>query len=180
GEVSRELERYAGMLRQIYRAAVGADPDARFYVFSDHGMTPVRESFDLMGAVRNLGWNEPRDYLALYDSTMARFWFFRDECRRTVTAMLRELPCGKLVEAAERKALGIDFPDDRFGEAIFAMRPGCVIHPSHMGGNRWKGMHGFDPSHPTSLAAFLARREPAAPVRHIRDLYQLMLTEAGL
>jgi len=84
------------------------------------------------------------------------------------------------VPPEQRKRLGIAFPDDRFGELIFAMRPGCLIHPSHMGGNRWKGMHGFDPEHPTSRAAFLARQEPPLAVRHIRDLYHLMLRGAGL
>jgi len=179
-EVSCEIERYAGLIGQIYRAALESDPESAFYVFSDHGMTPVQESFDLMGAVRGLGFPEPDDYLALYDSTMARFWFFREAARQAVAALLEALPCGRLVRPEERRRLGIAFPDDRFGELIFAMRPGCVIHPSYMGGNRWKGMHGFDPEHPTSRAAFLARREPPVAVRHIRDLYNLMLREAGL
>jgi predicted AlkP superfamily pyrophosphatase or phosphodiesterase len=178
--VTREIEQYGDLIRQLYRAVLASDPDATFYVFSDHGMTPVESSFDLMSAVRSLGFREPQDYLALYDSTMARFWFFREECRRAVAALLERLPCGRLVRPEERKQLGIAFPDDRFGELIFAMRPGCVIHPSYMGGNRWKGMHGFDPEHPTSRAAFLARREPPIAVQHIRDLYYLMLREAGL
>ena len=178
--VSRQLRRYENQIRTIFEVTMDQDSRAAFYVFSDHGMTPVSESFDLMGAVRSLGFREPDDYLALYDSTMARFWFFRDSARQAVTDRLESLPCGRIVGPAERRRLGIAFSDDRFGELIFAMRPGCVIHPSYMGGNRWKGMHGFDPEHPSSRAAFLARREPPVVVRHIRDLHQLMLREAGL
>lgn len=178
--VSRELGRYENWIRDIYRTAMEMDPETAFYVFSDHGMTPVSESFDLMAAVRRLGWREPQHYLALYDSTMARFWFFHEEARRAVIALLESLACGRLVRPEDRKKLGIAFPDNRFGELVFAMRPGCLIHPSHMGGNRWKGMHGFDPQHPTSMAALLARREPPAPAQHIRDLYTLMVREAGL
>ncbi len=178
--VACEIRRYENWIRVIYRAALAADPDTAFYVFSDHGMTPVSESFDLMGAVRTLGWREPEHYLALYDSTMARFWFFHEEARRAISGLLQSLPYGRLVRREDRKQLGIAFDDDRFGELVYAMRPGCLIHPSHMGGNRWKGMHGFDPQHPTSFAVLLARREPRTPVRHIRDLHALMLREAGL
>ena len=178
--VSEEIGRYAALIGEVYRTALACNSEVAFYVFSDHGMTPVEDSFDLMGAVRSLGFREPDDYLALYDSTMARIWFFRESCRHAVAALLETLSCGRLVPPEQRKRLGIAFPDDRFGELIFAMRPGCLIHPSHMGGNRWKGMHGFDPEHPTSRAAFLARQEPPLAVRHIRDLYHLMLRGAGL
>ncbi len=178
--VSREMERYESWIRGIFRVALEADAHAAFYVFSDHGMTPVRESFDLMEAVRALGLREPEEYLALYDSTMARFWFFNDRARCAVTELLGSLPYGRVVRREERRRLGIAFCDDRFGELVYAMRPGCLIHPSYMGGNRWKGMHGFDPEHPTSYAALLARQEPPVPVRHIRDLFALMLREAGL
>lgn len=178
--VSREILRYEAWIRTIFRTALEVDAGAAFYVFSDHGMTPVEESFDLMGAVRALGRREPEDYLALYDSTMARFWFFDDRTRSAITELLDSLSCGQLVRREDRKRLGIGFSDDRFGELIFAMRPGCLIHPSYMGGNRWKGMHGFDPQHPTSLAALLASGCPPLPVRHICDMFTLMLREAGL
>lgn len=178
--VNRELQRYARDVASLFEVATSVDSDVAFYVFSDHGMTPVTEAFDLMAAVRELGWQEPQDYLALYDSTMARFWFFHPACREAIAQRLRSLSCGRILDEPERRRFGLVFPDQRFGELIFAMRPGCVIHPSHMGGNRWRGMHGFDPQHPDSLAVLLARCAPPVPVDHICQLYQLMRHEAGL
>jgi predicted AlkP superfamily pyrophosphatase or phosphodiesterase len=178
--VHRELEQYAAAIESLFYAARMHDGETAFYVFSDHGMTPVRESFDLMSDIRTLNWREPDDYVALYDSTMARFWFFREACRRDITERLMCLPVGRLVSAEDRQRWGIGFSDQRFGELIFVMRPGCVIHPSYMGGNRWRGMHGFAPEEPTSLAVLLASRRPPVPVDHICQIYDLMRHEAGL
>ena len=58
-----------------------SDPNASMTLFSDHGMTPVTDRFDLVGAIDELGFSMPKDYLAVYDSTMARFWFFNPEAR---------------------------------------------------------------------------------------------------
>ena len=175
-----ELRKYAGTIEGLHKAAVEADPEAAFYVFSDHGMTPIAGTFDLMGAIEALGWNAPRDYLALYDSTMARFWFFREEARAAIAGKLASLECGRVVSPAERKAWGIDFRDNRFGDLVFLMNEGRLMHPSHMGKAPWPGMHGFDPRASSSAACLLARRDPPVAVSGLCDLFSLMMREAGL
>lgn len=180
GSIDAELARYASAIHSIYEAAVARDPEAAFYVFSDHGMTPTRETFDLMGALAGLGFNVPSDYIALYDSTMARFWFFTEPARRSITECLSGLTCGHIVGPLEQKAFGIDFDDNRFGDLIFLMKPGCLIHPGFMGRVPWAGMHGFHPDDRFSSAALMARRETPVPVQNIRDVFQLMLHEAGI
>lgn len=180
GRVDLELRKYASDIRTIYEAAAAVDPGMGFYVFSDHGMTQIRETFDLMGVVQSLGWRAPRDYLTLYDSTMARFWFFQEQARKDILAKLAGLGCGHVVTEEERKAFGIDFGHNRFGDAVFLMNEGCLMHPSHMGRVPWPGMHGFHPQDISSSAALLARRPPPIDIRHVRDMYQLMRHEAGL
>lgn len=174
------LAQYAEDIRRIFEAAVQRDPETAFYVFSDHGMTPIRETFDLISLIRGLGWKEPRDYLALYDSTMARFWFFSPQARRAIQIRLESLECGRVLSPQDQKALGIGFSDARFGELIFLMRPGCLICPSYMGRTPWAGMHGFDPDDPHSSAALLARRPPPVAVEGIWQMFDLMRHEAGL
>jgi len=39
-------------------------------------MTPVEHAYDLVSEIEGLGFLMPEDYLAVYDSTMARYWFF--------------------------------------------------------------------------------------------------------
>lgn len=180
GSVDAELGRYASAIRSVYNTAMACNPETSFYVFSDHGMTPTRETFDLMGAISSLGLCVPRDYVALYDSTMARFWFFSELARQSISARLGGLNCGAIVGPDEQKAFGIDFADNRFGDLIFLMKPGCLVHPSFMGRVPWPGMHGFHPDDPGSSAALLAHRKMPIPVGNIRDMFQLMLQEAGI
>jgi hypothetical protein len=178
--VRHQLRRYSDDIAGLLETALARDADTAFYVFSDHGMTPVRERVNLMAIIHELGWREPQDYLALYDSTMARFWFFNDSCRKAVTQRLEALPCGRILTLQDRERWGLAFPDTRFGELIFVMRPGVVICPSYMGLSSWPGMHGFDPEHKSSLAALLGRREPPISVDDICQIYDLMRHEAGL
>ena len=178
--VAGELEKCAVNIRKIYEAALAADPGASFYAFSDHGMTPIRETHDLMAAVGQLGWRVPRDYLAVYDSTMARFWFFNDRARASIQERLAVLGCGAVVGAVEQQRFGIDFADNRFGELIFMMHAGCVIHPSHMGRTPWAGMHGFHPDEPTCSGALISRRSPPLPVQNVWDMFDIMVYEAGI
>ena len=68
----------------MFRIARERDPEASLVVSSDHGMTPVTNHTDLVGEVAKLGLRMPQDYLAVYDSTMARFWFFNETARARV------------------------------------------------------------------------------------------------
>ena len=119
--VEIKLKYYEEAIGKIYRTALEADQESPFFVFSDHGMTHVHETYDLMGELESLGFSVPKDYLALFDSTMARFWFFNDEARRAVTDCLSNLPCGHWVSEQDSRTFGIDFDHQGFGEAIFMM-----------------------------------------------------------
>jgi len=170
--VERQLARYENWLREIYEAARAADDEVVFYVLSDHGMTPKRSGYDLVGKIRELGLKMPGDYLALYDSTMARFWFFNDRARKSISARLAELDCGHVLSEPEKKDLGIDFSDHRQGEIVFLMNPGVLIEPSFFGRKGPEGMHGFHPDDPFSSAIFLSNVPPSQPVQTLVDVHE--------
>ncbi len=178
--VDAKLGEYAAGIRAIRNRALAADPAASMYVFSDHGMTPIRTTFDLMARIHPLGLRAGRDYLALYDATMARFWFFDPGAEAGIRGVLDTVGCGRVIREEEARRLGVDFGHRRFGDLIFLMDAGTLIHPSHMGRTAWPGMHGFHPADAYSSAALLAGSEPAIPVRNICDLFGLMLHEAGI
>lgn len=173
--VDAELKRYEKWLADLYQAACEAEEDVAFFVFSDHGMTPKRSGFDLIGAIESLGFKMPADYIALYDSTMARFWFFNDQARQAIHNRLSTLECGHVLSVEEKRGLGIEFDDLRYGETIFLLNPGVLIEPSFMGTRAPNGMHGFHPDDLYSSAALLGNRDPGRPVRILTDLYDLML-----
>ena len=126
-KVDEKLDWYAGELRRLFTAARTADPEATFTIFSDHGMAPVREHYPLVDQVEALGFHAPSQYLAIYDSTMARFWFFDEAARREIVALLESVPCGRVVPDAELQELGVWFPDRRYGELILLLHPGWLL-----------------------------------------------------
>lgn len=172
--IERQLRRYDSWLREVYEEACRTNEEVAFYVFSDHGMTPKRSGYDLIGTIGQLGFEMPRDYLALYDSTMARFWFFDDRAEKQIATRLAELDCGHILTEKEKSELGIDFPDDRHGKIIFLLNPGVLIEPSYFGTKAPAGMHGFHPDDPYSSAVFLSNREPKHNIQTLVDVHQVM------
>src|SRR5213079_2860688 len=115
------------------------------------------------------------DYAVVYDSTMARFWFFNERARQQISGCLREIPQGRILPDAELKELRALFPDRYFGELIFLVREGVLIVPSHMGERPIRGMHGYHPNAKHSYA-MLCTNQPDLPadVTGITDIFRLM------
>ncbi len=178
--IRERLRWYGAELESLFRTARQRDAEAQFCIFSDHGMAPVRGRTDVAGTVAGLGLAMPRDYLAVYDSTMARFWFFHHRARRLVRSALSEQPHGRLLPAEELRREGVFFPDHRFGETIFLLDPGWLIAESHFNGAGWNptGMHGYHPDDTDSDAIFLSNFVPAAKLSDIRDLHAILTSAA--
>jgi hypothetical protein len=174
--LEEKLQWYERELRGLFDFARTLDPSAGMTVFSDHGMTPVECRHDLFGEIEPLGFRTPEDYLAVYDSTMARFWFFSDRARAEISRVLRSSICGHVLDDAELDRLGIRFPDRRFGDLVFLLKPGWLIARSGFENPRWmpSGMHGYHPDDRYSDACFLSDREPPVEVRTIIDVYDCM------
>lgn len=178
--VRRALDDYAAGLRRVYHAACEAHDDVRMFVFSDHGMTPIRWTHDLRKDVASLGLSVPRDYLPAYDSTMARFWVWNDTARARLTALLEDHPCGTLLSEAELQRLGVWFEDGRYYHLLFLMKPGMLLSPSDMGAIRFAGMHGYHPSEPTADAVLLSTVPVDKAVDHITGVHDLLREDLGL
>ncbi len=178
--LDRQLDSYAERLRAVLETARTVDPDASFTILSDHGMTPVGQSYNLVAEIERLGLRMPDDYLAVYDSTMARFWFFTSRGRQAITERLASVPCGRILDDAELDGLGILFADRRYGELVFLLDPGWLVGGSGFSGPGWTpaGMHGYHPDDWHSDAILLSNREPGPEVRTIADVYPLMLEAA--
>jgi hypothetical protein len=174
--LEQRLQWYAERLHQLFHAARSADPDATFTVTSDHGMTPVHGHYDLVRDVTASGLKMPDDYLAVYDSTMARFWFFSERARQAIANLLGGLPCGRILPDEELRQLGILFPDRRYGETIFLLNPGLLVSHSDFNGPGWMpaGMHGYHPDDPYSDAVFLSSHKPPLLLQTIADVYSCM------
>ena len=172
GEKLREYETWIGAVHETASRYYDKVP---LHVFSDHGMANCDVHVDLMAKLKALPLRIGKDYSAVYDSTMARFWFHTPGAREKLEAALKAMPEGRIMPDSELAELNTLFEDRAFGELIYLMPEGTLIVPSHMGERPIRAMHGYHPDDPHSYAT-LFTNEPTLPakVTAINDIYKLM------
>jgi hypothetical protein len=178
-EVPAKLAAYEPWLAELMARAHEHYAEVRLTVFSDHGMANCDRLLDLRARIDPLGLRMGVDYAVVYDSTMARFWFFHARARRLVTECLRTVPEGRILPDEELAELGTLFPDHYFGELIFLLDEGGLIVPSHMGERPIRAMHGYHPDAPHSYASLLTNyADVPAHITAIPHVYELMTGQA--
>ncbi|NOT33277.1 MAG: hypothetical protein HOP12_03810 [Candidatus Eisenbacteria bacterium] len=163
-------------------AGLAADARARgdslwLYLLSDHGMVNVTRHVDVMAAVDRLAVRAPHDFLAFYDSTMARFWWRTPGARDAVRAALGPPLGGHWLTDEELTAGGCRFERREYGEDLFLLDPGVLMVPSFMGSHPVAAMHGYAPSHPDMAALFASNRPLPERLRHLTDVRGFFETE---
>lgn len=178
-QIGPKLRAYEEWIRSLLQVAGTHYADVKLYIFSDHGMANCDEHLDLRARLEALPLRFGEDYVAVYDSTMARFWFLNEKARLAVQSALSEIPEGRIVPDEELQQLGAFFPDRYFGELVFLVREGVLIVPSHMGQRPIRAMHGYHPSDPQSYAVLCANQDRLRPgITHIPHVFELMKSEA--
>ena len=174
-EVPARLRVYEQWIANLMEAAKGKYDDIKLHVFSDHGMANCDEHLDLKAKIEALPLRFGKDYSVVYDSTMARFWFFNDNARKLISEALGQVPEGRIMPEDELKRFRAHFDDHQFGELIFLVREGVLIVPSHMGERPIRAMHGYHPHDPQSYATLFTNQSVLpAQVTHIPHIHRLM------
>ena len=168
--VRARLDRYDAWIREAFAAAALRGRPLWLYLCSDHGMVDVTSFVDVMARLEPLPVRRGRDYVAFYDSTMARFWWSNDAAREAVRAALAAEPGGRWLEQEELAREGADFAGHEYGDDVFLLAPGALLLPSFMGTTAVAAMHGYDARHPDMTALLASNRELPAQVRHLADL----------
>ncbi len=177
--VAAKLLVYDQWIHKVLRAAREHYREIRLYIFSDHGMANCDELLDLKAKIAPLGLEMGRDYAVVYDSTMARFWFFNQRARQLVVEQLDQVPQGRILPDEELEELHTLFPDRYFGQLIFLVREGVLIVPSHMGERPIRAMHGYHPAEKHSYAALLTNQvNIPEDTNAITDIFRLMTRDA--
>jgi hypothetical protein len=181
-EVDRCVRWYIDRMDQTAQLAAERGAEVRTFLFSDHGMTPVRERFDLIERLRRAGLDpeEPRGepYYAVFDATLARFWTGPGPLRAKLAQTLEDCPAGRVLSREELRDLGVYFPDGRYGNLIFLMNPGVLISPNLFGSHAPLGMHGYHPEDAHSWASYVSNVEHHRP-ESIADLHGILAAEAA-
>jgi predicted AlkP superfamily pyrophosphatase or phosphodiesterase len=180
-EVPLKLRIYERWIERLLDVAQEHYEEVRLYVFSDHGMANCDEQLDLKARIDALPVRMEKDYAVVYDSTLARLWFFNDGARRQITDTLRQVPQGRILSDQELARLHCLFPDRYFGELIFLVKEGVLIVPSHMGERPIRAMHGYHPSDKHSYAALVTNQADIPDdIVAIPHVFKLMTHDAEL
>src|SRR5678816_86547 len=142
------------------RAARANDVELEIVLLSDHGMTDVTDTVDVWQTLAKHGWKVGRDYLAFFDSTMARTWGGEGVADAVTLALEGK---GRRLDAPQLRAFGCYFPDGSYGDDIFLADPGVLIVPSFMGARRIAAMHGYHPEDRFSRGVFMTDAPMPAP-----------------
>lgn len=176
-DIAKKVEHYEKHLIEILSVARKRYKEVSFAIFSDHGMNDIFEDVELMKPIADLKLEFGEDYIACYDSTMARFWFKKEEAKKAIQEVLRAESRGRILTKEELSTWGSWFPDGRYGELIFLMDPGRLIVPSFMGKKTMKGMHGYDPSCADAAAMMVSNEEIGNDVCALTDIKGLLLSK---
>lgn len=178
--VRAKLSWYQAQIGELLDALKATGRTYRLTLFSDHGMTPLTETADLMHAIESTGLVFGEDYAACYDSTLLRVNYLKPSARETIEKALAPFAeKGHWLSETEERAHGIWRADRAFGDAIFLMNPGIQIVPSDMGGKPLNGMHGFDPKDKWSQAAVLSTEPIPEFVKSVGDYFRMMTESMG-
>jgi type I phosphodiesterase/nucleotide pyrophosphatase len=178
-EADRAFGRLEQWLKEIHAVASKKYREVRLHLFSDHGMTDTTDTSDMMFRFEELGLKYGEDYGAVWDSTMARFWFLDSQAREKIMGWLSAQPEGKILSDEQLRDWGCLFEDRRYGEIFFLLKPGVLFAPCYMARHRVPAMHGFDPAHPSSAACWLTSHPMEAPAR-IEGIFEVMKKAAYL
>ena len=177
-EVDAAFDTFAKNLRTIADTASRHYRDLRIHLFSDHGMADVHVCSDLLPRWEKLGMKFGRDYTAVWDSTMARFWFANDAARETATSWLQEQPDGEILSDDRLSGYGCLFPDRKYGELFYLLPSGSLFVPSFLNQRKVTAMHGYAPEHADSAAAWMSTHE-TLPVTNLTHIFPVMREAAG-
>ena len=176
-KIAEKIEWLDKELTAIYNNAKEHYDEVSLYVFSDHGMADVTGGYDLISDINSLGLEYGKDYVAMYDSSMGRFWFNNENAKAKIIEKLNTIEQGEILDEKELKRLKAYFEDGKFGDLFFVMQAGIMINPSFFGKDLIAGMHGYHPDAPASNAMLLSTEKIDDDIKSITDIRKTMEKE---
>jgi hypothetical protein len=179
-QVAEKLRWYEGLIRPLLAAAKAQCPDARLTIVSDHGMTPLDHTIDVMTPLEASGLRFGQDYGACFDSTLARFYYLNDAAKPRIQSIMQQFSADcHLLTPEEEARYGIARTDRLFGDDIYLANPGIQLIPSDMGNKPLNGMHGYAPEDTDSVASLLSTAPLPEETRELADVFTLMQQRAN-
>ena len=166
-------------IRNIYEIACRNYRQVNLVVFSDSGVVPVYDVYDLKSRLEQTRFSHLQDYVAIIEPTMARFWLLTPMCRAAMARILSMLACGTVLSKEELQKEGCWFDDARFGEIIFLANPGTVFTPNCMNWDLPVAARGYHPDTPGMAAGIVSNIAGLAPPASVAEVYAMLVRLAA-
>jgi hypothetical protein len=175
-ETDAFVEQVTGRVRDRF-------PETSPLVFSDHGMSVLRQQIGIPELGRHPGF--PSEFFFALDATMVRLWYrnrdarLREELRELVD---RRLP-GRFLNDRDRTELHLNFPGSLYGDDIFLLPPGTAVFPNFHSYIKPKAMHAYHPDDRDQHGIFVGPTAIADRVRapiNMVDIAPLCLELMGV
>ncbi|MCP4179487.1 MAG: alkaline phosphatase family protein [bacterium] len=173
-KVDEKLKWYESKIHKLIDSLKRNYNNYNLHIISDHGMTTKVGVIDLKKSIETTKYKFGKDYCAVYDSTMARFWFFNNAAEAAIMGILSKTSSGHILTEEEKIKFGIEFKNNMYGKEIFLLDPGWQIEPCDMGLKALPGMHGYTPEDKDSDASFLSTRKIENPPEWVGDFFNIM------
>lgn len=180
GPYSTECVHYAksldiALLQTYQKLKMSYGKNLTFLIFSDHGQCEQVYRVNILDELGKFGLNLGEDYLCFVDATLALFWPQNEIKKQKLLKALQKIKLGTLIDNEQRKHYHINFTDNRFGEIIFALKPGGTFYPNFFSPfGAMKGLHGYLPEENVQKA-FLIANKLQYDCTHVRDLKKLFV-----
>lgn len=161
-EFSDHLKKIDIYVKEIVTFLLRKNPKLKILVLADHGMSKVKKTINILEGIDQLRSRMYEDYVAFADSTMIRFWFFKEKAKNEIVNYLRQIKCGHILTTREKKILKIPL-DLKYGEIIYVINESYVIHPDFFHSKFIvNGMHGYAyPRTPEALPVLIMNGQMA-------------------
>ena len=148
------IEKYAANLINEFLKIHG--DEARYFLFSDHGMAPVLEGVEF-NIEQHFG--SPSQFSSMYfvDATFYRVWIIDKGLEEEMLKVFGELDCGHVLTKNERDDLGLK--SQKHGDIIFMLDESKQFAPNFFGKDVCKAMHGYSPNLESQLGVYLSNAE---------------------
>ena len=141
-----------------------------FLVFSDHGQCEQMHNLNLLSELDRATLNLGDDYFCLLDATMALFWAKNKVEKEKVLGVLRKIKIGRVIDECLQKKYHIRFNDERYGEIIFALKPGGTFFPNFFSPlSAMRGLHGYLPEDDVQKGFLISDKKFSYDFRHVKD-----------
>jgi predicted AlkP superfamily pyrophosphatase or phosphodiesterase len=163
-------------LEQLINSVRKYDPNV--IIHSDHGMSEIKQTFNLAKRIKDTNLILGKDYLVFYDATIARFWFFNPSAEKRLRNLLSNTNYGKILTDSDIAHFRVNFNDNRYGDLIFLMDEGNYIHPNYFSilFSTPAAAHGYDPTLESQDGIFLTNFKIDSKEVSIENVFNIFKT----